>query len=128
MGGRSFLIRLGLFGALLACALMALAPTVVRAQAALQAHDPIWAALHEVCSAQGKLKAFSGEEGEPASAAQEDCRYCQTGTPGALPPPAGLVLALAPAALQAYPWLYWQAPEQLHAWLTPAPRGPPTHT
>ena len=41
---------------------------------------------------------------------------------------AGLVLALAPVALQAYPWLYWQAPEQLHAWLTPAPRGPPTHT
>ena len=122
---RSF-IHMGLFIALLAAALLALAPTLARAQRSLQPADPMWLALHEVCVAQGVVKVLGDAGGSSASAEHEDCRFCQGAAALDLPPPAGSGLQLAPKAALAYPLLYWQAPRSLHAWLTPAPRGPPS--
>jgi hypothetical protein len=126
MHTRGTLTRTGLFLGLLACALLALAPTLARAQRALQLTDPMWVALHEVCVAQGVVKVVAQSDDQSVTANHEDCRYCQGAATLGLPPPAELGLHTPLASCLGFPQLYWQAPSRLHAWLTPAPRGPPS--
>lgn len=117
-------ITMGLHLAMMACILLALAPTVVRVQRALEPADPMWLALHEVCVAGGLVKVTLGEEGDATTAVPEECRYCQLGTSFDAPP-AAYTFRLSTAAHDVFPRLFWHAAERLHAWRTPAPRGPP---
>lgn len=121
---RSF-INMGLHLALVACTVLALVPTIVRAQKALEPADPMWVALHEVCVAGGLVKVAFDDGGDPKTIGHEDCRYCQLGTSmDASPVSQGMRLAVSQR--DTFPRLYWQAPQALHAWRTPAPRGPPS--
>ena len=128
MHARRSLIRTGLFLGLLACALLALAPTLARAQRALQLTDPMWVALHEVCVAQGVLKVVDPSDDQPVTGNHDDCRYCHGAANLGLPPSSEWGPHTPRLSSLGYPPLYWQSPSLLHAWLTPAPRGPPSHS
>lgn len=116
----------GLFWAVLSCALLVLAPTLARAQRALNAADPIWVALHEVCLAEGLVKVLPGE-GAPDLApdgGHEDCGYCQLASALHVPT-APRLPRVPPVAAHATRIHDAQADPRLLAWVRAAPRGPP---
>ena len=116
--------------ACLAILLNALSPSLSYAYAALHANANN--AAVEICSASGAV--YTQADLAPAVKSTTDsvlhhiehCPFClnHAGSVG-LPPPALSPLA-AVTGHDAYPPLFYQAPQPQFAWLAASPRGPPS--
>lgn len=121
--------------ACLAILLNALSPSLSYAFASLHANAN--GAAVEICSASGAVytqadlaSAFKGASAAKSSTDSvlhhiEHCPFCMNhaGSVG-LPPPSASPLA-AVTGHDAYPALFYQAPQAQFAWLSAIPRGPP---
>ena len=107
---------LHLWIAMLAVLFAALAPTVSHAIAASTT-----GILAEMCSVDGPTKKAPTN----TMHGMEHCPYCAThgGAPALLPP--ALTGFAVIGGHDAYPPLFYTAPQPLHGWRTANPRGPP---
>ena len=108
--------------ALLAILFSAFAPAIGNAAMA--------AGTMEVCTTEGiRLVQVDDADGGDASGSahhsMQHCAFCATHAGTHLPPAAPSAMLMIDIGRNAYPSLFYRAPQPLHAWSAATPRAPP---